>query len=274
MGALASALGLVVLGDSLASLSSYFPTELIARTAFDFASRAFELCAFAVAAVAFLRSPGPHRTQLLVTSALLFAADGIASVIQHLIRLSSEHLGIFSAWFTASEVAFALESFALVVTAGIVTAAVRSTRPRSLLRWACFALAARSVLLATAYVFELAGLYSFYGSVHPGARVTGGLLLAAAGECIAAMAAVKAARAFSAEAARRSRELATAALGFTIGFLVVAVGLMLYAVGWQDWLDAVAELALAGAAAIGAAAFLHPLEQRDGPDLPVLPNPA
>ena len=76
-----------------------------------------------------------------------------------------------------------------------------------------------------------------------------------------------------------------AAIVFTIGFLVGAVGLMLLASHSGDtgrrvaeyWLQAVAELLLAGVAACGVVGFFlsrRELEQRHGPDTAALADPA
>ena len=71
--------------------------------------------------------------------------------------------------------------------------------------------------------------------------------------------------------------LGVAAIGIGLGFLITAAGLFLQAFYYHDgsdWLQAVSFAVLAGAAGCGAAAFLPRLEQRHGPDLPVLPDPA
>ena len=272
LGVLSAVLEFAVRADGLARLSPFFLTSYTLATAVRFAGAVLQVCAFGVAVVAFLRPPGTRRTPLLAASAGLFAAWGAATMISQLINLiDGAGFGGDFKWFSMAEVAFAAGALALVLAAGLVFVAVRSTAPRSTLAWACMALAAHFALVAAAYGFDLAG-YDSYSS--PGGRVTSGLIVGAAGWCIAATAAVKGAIAFSTGGMRRSRELGIAAVVFAVGFAIAAVGLMLYAIQWQSWVVALSELALAGAAAVGAAAFFRPLQQRYGPYLAVPPDPA
>ena len=71
--------------------------------------------------------------------------------------------------------------------------------------------------------------------------------------------------------------LSVAAIAIGLGFLIMAAGHFLqatYSLAASDWLEALSYVVLAVAAGYGAAAFSPRLEQRHGPDIPVMPNPA
>lgn len=127
----------------------------------------------------------------------------------------------------------------------------------------------------------------------PPGRVSWGLGTTAGGYVVVAAGAVVAVVAFFGSNGRRKRgapwqaqregSLGIAAIVFAVGFLVVSIGMMLFAslagsgrTGAEEWLQAVAQLLLALAAACGAVGLFRSrrgLEQRDRPDPAAFADP-
>ena len=219
------------------------------------ASGAFAV-AFGFALAGFLRVPRERRTRTLAVAGAFFVAYGGATLVGDLIGLSEDFSRNPTWLYTAAECAAAAADLSLVVAAALVARGVLSTAANPVLGWACLVLGARFALAAAGYGFALAGLYHF---VSPDGRFTGGMVSIAVGQSLAATAAVTAAIAFNG-GSRRERGLGVAAAVFSLGFLTIAVGWTLFATldsGATNWLAASSDLALAVAAAVGAAAFFR-----------------
>lgn len=295
VGVVAAVLRVVAASLSLSDFLS-FPvnTSLKVASGFEVLAWVFVVAAFGTALVAFLLRSRLTRTRVLAVSAGLFAGYGVALLADALIDLVQEWGISGQSWtFRASECAGAAAGLSVVIAGVLVTIGVMSSRPDGLLGWGSIALAGHFGLLAAAYSFELAAYLTFPLSAFPG-EITWGLGTHAGGQLLVAAGAVVASVAFLSSNGRRKRgepwqvqregSLGIAAIVFTVGFLVATVGLMLlasHAGGFgrnvaEDWLQAVAELLLAAAAACGVFGFFlsrRGLEQRDGPDPAAFADP-
>ena len=295
VGVIAGVLRVVAEGLSLSDYLSFpTPTWLRVASGFELLAWAFVVAAFGTALVGFLLGSRRTRTAVLAVSAGLFAGYGIALLANALIDLVQEWRLPNEPWaFRASGCAAAAAGLSVGIAGVVVAIGVLSNRPDGLLGWGSIGLGGHFGLLATAYSFSLAELLTFrFGPIR--AEVSWGLGTTAGGELLVAAGAAVAAVAFFVSNGRRERgepwqaqregSLAIAATVFTVGFVVATVGLMLLASGSgdighrvaEDWLQAVSELLLAGAAACGAVGFFlsrRELEQRDGPDTAAFADP-
>jgi hypothetical protein len=249
----------------------YAPKWVTLVDVIDIAGAVALAAAFGVSRAGFLGNTRENRARTLAIAAGLFAAYAAAAFADHLIFLINTGDEPWKS--TASQWASVAEGLALLVAALLIRIGLRSSRPGRLLGWGCLVLAGHYLLSASAFGFGLAGYYDFFS---PSARVVATFIASAVGYLVAAIAAVKAAIAFRAGGSRRDRELGVAAILFAVGFLITTGGAIISASSAGRvslWLTSFYVLALAVAAGVGAAAFFS-LEQRDGPDIPVMPNPA
>lgn len=229
----------------------------------------FTLAAFGAGLVGFLLESRRVRRTVLAVSAGLFAASGVSGLAGPLTELIQEW-DYHQPWtYTAGQCAGAAAGLSLAVAALLALIGVLSSRPDRLLGWASIGLAGHFGLLAASYSFELAWFLTFG---VPG-TTSWGLGTTAAGQLVAAGGAVVAAVAFLVAAGRQRRgelwgaeregSLGSAAIVLALGFAVATVGMILLA--WladpssrneaEQWLQVVAELLLALAAACGAIGF-------------------
>lgn len=245
--------------------------------ALDLIGAVFFAAGFIVAAVAFRRSSRSKRRDLLAVSAASFAAYGTTVLAGDLIFVL-EGPGEFlppsqltEAWIYVGS------ALALVVAAALVGLAMGSASSSGRLALGCVGLTLYFALGATGDAYHLSWVLDLtlpHGRI-PGS-ITVGLATSAGGKAVAALGAAIAVGAFAGRVERRNATLAVAAIGLALGFLLDAVGqiILLYLSGSTDrWLDTVASILLAVAAGVGAA-FWRPLQQRHGPDLAVLADPA
>lgn len=232
--------------------------------------------AFVASLVGFLQFVAASRARLLAIAAFLFGVYGAARFGSQLLEFLVESWSVEPWKFLAAQAAAAADGFAVLVAALLVAVAFLSNRPGRRLGWACLALAGHFALAATGFAFELAGFYDL-GPFTPGARLVGALVTVATGNLLAAIAALVGATAFSPGRSTRNRRLGVAAIVFVAGFLATMAGFIVFATGGASasiCLEATFPFLLAVAAAVGAVAFFRGLEQGDGPDLAVLPDPA
>jgi hypothetical protein len=244
------------------------------------------VAAFGVAAAAFLRAARPARTKALAVSAALFAGYALVQVVSGVIF--AIEAGLNSPWAPIASNIAAPAGHAALVIAAVLAAIALGRRPRDrFLGFACLALSGYLGLLAAEAAFQVVA-YGEFGQ-RPG-EVTAGLATAAVGYAVTAAAALIAAAAFIGAAgrrragepwnARRDGALGSAARVLAAGFLVAAIGGMVFAgsqfartVPGDAWLKNAYVLGLSLAAACGAIAFRPGLEDRDRPDLGALADP-
>jgi hypothetical protein len=296
VGVIAGVLRVVATSLAFADLFS-FPipvgTWLKVASGFDVLAWVFVVAAFGVALAGFLVRSRRTRATVLAVSAGLFAGCGVSLLAYALIELVQQW-GYGLTWtYRASGCAEAAAGLSVAVAGVLVAIGFLSSRPDGLLGWGAIGLAGHFGLLATAYSFALAEVLTVSFGAIPG-EISWGLGTHAGGQLLVAAGAVVASVAFFRSNGRRKRgepwqarresSLGVAAVVIAVGFLVGAVGLMLLAsrVGGDGrhlaeyWLQAVAELLLAGTATCGAVGFFlsrSGLEQRDGPDTAALPDP-
>ncbi|MDX6481501.1 MAG: hypothetical protein QOG85_2011 [Gaiellaceae bacterium] len=247
----------------------------------------FMAVGFGAAARAFLQASEAPKRRLLGLSAGSFALYG--AMILPIPLMSTVDVGES---LRASFAFAAGSAFAIVVAGTLIRAAAASGVPSRraareittivlsavharLLAWGSVGLALYFALRAASDALDLGWLPDVVGRL-PGS-LTAGVVTAAAGEAVAALGAATAAWAFFGRAARRDGMLRVAAIGIGLGLLIAGAGLILEALYFHDTaigLDAASSLVLAVAAGCVAAAFLRSSEQRDGPDLAVLADPA
>jgi hypothetical protein len=248
-----------------------------------------------VAAFLGFRRPGSRR-RLLGRAAILFAASGAAELADHVNR-SVQYAGQGAiGTVVAAEIVGAAASLAFLVAGAVAAVAFLSSREAPgrdlVLGWAAVMLVA---FYALSFVSGL--LYAVaYSDVHAPGGFAGGLAVQAAGAALAAFGAVAAAIAFrrpgpngeQQRLADRDGLLGQAATTIGLGYLLSAIGAMVYAgsvpgleidtkAAAANWLSGVDYLGLACAAICAGIAFRASrpeLEDRDGPDLAALADPA
>ena len=295
VGVVAGVLRLVAASLSLDDFLSFpVDTWLKVASGFDVLSWVFVTVAFGTALVGFLLGSQRARTTVLAVSAGLFAGYGVSLLADALIELVQQWGFSGLPWtFRASGCAEAAAGLSVALAGALVAIGLLSSRPEGLLGWGSIGLAGHFGLLAAAYSFALAEVLTFSFGALPG-EISWGLGTHAGGQFLAAAGAAVAAVAFFVSNGRRKRgepwhaqregSLGIAAIVFTVGFLVGAVGLMLLASHTggggrrvaEAWLQAVAELLFAGVATCGAVGFFlsrRGLEERDGPDTTALADP-
>ncbi len=268
--------GLVAVANEALRLSRYLPyapTVDVVAQALALAGAVAVAAAFTASLRAFLDEGRRSRAGLLAIAAGLFGIYGAANFVGRLIQV----IGAPSqpwAFLTAQSASIA-EPFFLLVAALLLAVAVLSSR-RRLLGGACVALALSFAMSATAYAFSVVGDYEIGGFFRPSGRIVAAFVTTGAGYSVCAIAALVGAVALFTGGSRRYRRLAIASALFVAGFLTVTGGVIVIATGGVDAalsLTAAFPFVLAAAAAVGVAAF-RSLEQSDGADLPVLPDPA
>jgi MFS family permease len=294
IGVIAGVLRVVAASLSLDDFLSFpVPTWLKVASGFEVLAWVFVAAAFGTALVGFFLRSHRTRATVLAVSAGLFAGYGVSLLVNALIELVQEW-SFSEPWtFKASGFAVAAAGLSVAVAGVLVAIGLLSSRPDGRLGWGAIGLAGHFGLLATAFSFELAELLTFrFGPIS--AEIKWGLGTHAGGQLIVAAGAAVAAAAFFTSSGRRERaeswqaqregSLGIAAIVFTIGFLVGAVGLVLLASHTGDtgrrvaeyWLQVGAEFLLAGVAACGVVGFFlsrRGLEQRDGPDTAAFADP-
>lgn len=275
IGVVSASLSLAAQSIALSDQWGFGILELKLANVFAVGSEAFGLLAFGFAAVGLLSAARTARLGLLAAAAGLFTVYGIAGAVSAILRLVA-----FSGepWkFTAAEVASAAASFAIAIAGGIAARAFMAARDARL-GGAAGVLAIAYGLFALSFGFLLAGYLgvSFFSS----GRVSWGLGLIAGGHLIAGVGAAVAALGLAAGLAWGAGQFGAGAFVFAGGLVVASVGFMVLATeggGASGWINAFSFFVLAAAAAVaGVAIFFLPgaSEQSDGPDLPVLPDPA
>jgi hypothetical protein len=295
VGVVAAVLRVVASSLSFADLVSFpvVPTSLKVASGFELLAWVFVVAAFGTALAGFLLRSRRTRTAVLAVSAGLFAGYGASLLADALIGLV-ENWGFPEQWtFRASQCAGAAAGLSVAIAGVLVAIGLLSRRSDGLLGWGSIGLAGYFGLLAAAYSFSLAGFLTISFGAIPG-EISWGLGTNAGGQLLAAAGGAVAAAAFFSSngrckrgepwQAQREGSLGIAAGVITVGFLIATAGLMLlasHAVGGRRnvavyWLQAVAELLLAGAAVCGVVGFVlsrRGLEQRDGPDTAAFADP-
>jgi hypothetical protein len=249
--------------------------------------------AYVEARAGFLRAPS--RPRLLGLAAIFFAASGAGALADHVIR-SVQYSGHgVAGTFAAAEIVGAAASMAFV-SAGVVAAVAflsttDSSRRDPLLGCAAVGLVAYFGLTFVHFLLYAVG---YSRGPAPGGFI-GGLAMQAAGAAVGGLGPVLAAVAFlradpDGELQRlavRERLLAEAALTVGLGYLVTAIGALVYAGSISDfetdskqiaanWLNGVGYVGLMCVAICAGLAFRasrRALEERDGPDPAAFADP-
>jgi hypothetical protein len=264
----------------------FYPTWLRTSEGFGALSVLFATGGYVAAFVGFRRAAS--RRRLLGLGAVFFAAYGAAALADHIIR-SVQYSGHGGAGtFAAAEMVGAAAAAAFVCAGLVAAVAFLSTtdspRRDRMLGWAAFGLAAYFVLTFVSLLLYAVG----YSRGPAPSGFIGGLALQAAGAAVAAGGAVAAALAFLGSGPEDERQrlvardglLAIAAMDIGLGYLVTAIGALVYAGSISDfetdtkevaanWLSGVNYLGLMCAAICVGVAFRisrRALEERDGPD--------
>lgn len=254
--------------DLVATILLVTDTGLKTQFVFDLLAAIAIVVAFVVAGAGFRVAAATARARILTLSAALFGVYGTATLVSAAIKAGGNVSG--TPWqISAAQVANAAGGGFLLLVALFLIAAFVARRSNGLFGWACVPLATHFVCVAAAYSFELSALTPITGV--PGG-ITGGLGTIAGGDAVLVVAAVFATLAFFSAAGyerlgQRSASLREGLLGvaasvFAAGFLIAAVGTMVFAASdngakivAEDWLEAFEQFGLFVAAVCGAIAF-------------------
>jgi hypothetical protein len=260
-GLLAVAGGSLYVADGL---SHDYPTALSLSDGFYVLGTILVGAGFASTSVGFHFAPAVSRRQMLGLAGGCFAATGGSFVAAYVIRAVEYADHHVPSGFTAATVLEAASSVALVAAGGSVALAFLSLRPG---RRSERGLTPAGTALALFFVVGVAstgqGVIAYSDYFAPGG-VIAGLVVEAVGDALAAGGAVVAALAFLRPV--RDALLAIAASVLGVGFLVFAIGAMVYAdadssagadgkMVAADWLSAVSWLVLSAAAICAAGGF-------------------
>lgn len=286
-------LGAALLDFADALELSFYPTWLRVSEGFLALDALFATGAFVVAGAGFLRASS--RRLLLGAAGFFFAASAAAALVDHVIRSIEYARHAIVGTVAAAEIVGSAASVALVGAGAVTALAFRSTGDRQgrdrALGWASVALVAYFGL-----TFVNLLLYSIaYSDVHAPAGFASGLAVQSAGSAVGAAGAALAGIAFlrpgpdgeRLRVAARDGLLVGAAVIVGLGYLVTAIGALIYAGSLSsvetggkqvaaNWLTGVGYLGLTAAAICAGVAFMisrRTSEQRDGSDSGALADP-
>lgn len=265
-------------------LQNGFLAGLKVGSGFDLLAELLALATFATAIGAFAAVDRLRRARLLVIALALYAAGALASLVSDLLSAIEYGTHHASGTFTADYAVSTASDLALAAAALIALLAFKSAAGErdGRLGWAAIVLAVSLALKLTSGVLLMTYLsHDYYPS-----GMTSGLGVGVAGTAVKIGGAVVAAVAFLFAVSRRraggrwfaEREglLAIAAAVLAVAFLISGIGAMVLAsaesgAGFEgklvasDWLRAIGELVVLGAAGSAAAGFFVSRRGARGP---------